>query len=89
MVRTTEFQTEVLSKQAEMITHLEYIKKKQGEHDDRIALLIQKFDRQVEKCECKFDNIDKEINWAKGFSVAVGSIFGAIGAFIFGLFGNK
>jgi len=75
--------------EAKVITHLEYIKKKQDEHDElfkeisnRVDLVCKSHEDKFEKIDYKFDEVNKDINMAKGIAIGIGTISGAIAGFV-------
>jgi len=67
-----------------VLTNLEYIKKKQDEHDSKISDIHNKLDRQCENYEKRFGAINKDIDTAKGFAKGAMAFGGA--GFLGGLF---
>ncbi len=64
-----------MSKQFEgkVITHLEYIREKQAEHDKKIESMLTTFSNHKFVCSEKFEEVNKKINTAEGF--AKGALF--------------
>ena len=54
--------------EAKVLTHLEYIKKKQDEHDKKFEDINTKMDVQRNAYEKRFGCIEKDIDTAKGFA---------------------
>jgi len=66
--------------EGKVLTHLEYIKKKQDEHDDKIEKLLGKLDNQIHDCDKRFDKINKDIDTAKGFIAGMTTLASIAGA---------
>lgn len=80
--------------QATVLTHLDYIRKKQDEHDTKIGLIFDKLDHQVASCSKRFNCIEKDVDTTKGFAkgaLTVGGIGGAGGfiSILLRIFGMK
>ena len=63
--------------EAKVLTHLDYIKKKQEEHDQKLDSLASSFSCEKEKIDEKFDGVNKRIDTAEGFAkgaIAAGGI---------------
>lgn len=69
--------------EGKVLTHLEYIRKKQDEHDKKIETIINNNLLQKDSCYHRFDKINKRIDTAEGFAkgaMAVGGL-GFLGGF--------
>ena len=65
-----------------VITHLQYIKKKQEEHDIKIEKLIESFGSQRYKCDKRFDKIQSKVDRAEGFAKGAMIVAGMIGGLV-------
>jgi len=64
-IKQAEFQMKVL-------THLDYIKQKQDEHDNKLDKLNDKMDARVEVCAARFNKIESDVDTAKGYAKGLG-----------------
>ena len=65
-----------------VITHLQYIKKKQEEHDIKIEKLIESFGSQRYKCDKRFDRLNSKVDRTEGFAKGAMWIGATIGALV-------
>jgi len=80
--------------EATVLTHLEYIKKKQDEHDSQFKTIELMFQKQHDTCDKRFVCIEKDINVAKGFAkgatiLGVGALLTAITSFFNFIMGGR
>lgn len=75
--------------EAKVITHLEYIKKKQDEQDDKLQRVIDNFDSHKADCGKRFNCIEKEQSKLKGIYLGAAMVVGAVAGWIGGLFRFK
>ena len=75
--------------QAKVLTHLEYIKEKQDEHDKLFGKVFDRFDtvdyassKRRLTCDKRFDVIEKEQSKIKGIYLGAAAVIGAIGTWI-------
>ena len=66
--------------EGEVITHLQYIRETQTRHESLFNQLFEKLNNQVRSCDSRFDNINKDLDTAKGFAKGA-AIMGGIGGF--------
>ena len=67
---------------AQVLTHLEYIKKKQDDHDKKLSDLNLFFAKQTKSCEIRFSDIEREQTKFTSFIIMAIMIGSAVGSII-------
>ena len=73
---------------ATVLTHLEYIKKKQEEHDRRFDKLNSEIKCKMDECEIRFTDVEKKQSKFQSwvwFGVTIGGLVGSIIGFVLGI----
>lgn len=88
MVKSNNGKIKSAEFQARVLTHLEYIKENQVNQEVKIDKLNDKMDVRVDKCSKRFNDVEKDVDSAKGFAKGAAwmggtGVLASIGNFIF------